>query len=428
MFTTILGTPLELPCGATLTNRLCKAALTEGLADSMNRSTDSIERLYRRWSHGGAGLVITGNVQVDRSHLERPGNVVVDANGGVEELRAYAKGGTEAGNHLWMQINHPGRQTPKALNERPLAPSAIALNVPGGGFGVPRAATEVEILDLIRRFANVAAVARECGFTGVQIHAAHGYLISQFLSPIANCRRDAWGGSLANRARFLLEITHAIRGAVGPDFPIAVKLNSADFQQGGFSNEEAVQVAQWLSAAHVDLLELSGGSYEQLVMIGAGTEAAPASPLRESTRQREAYFLQYASMIKPAARMPVMVTGGFRTRRGMEEAIANGEADMIGLGRPLCVDPELPRRFLSGEVDHASTWEHRLKLEPTALGADVDPATHRQVETWGKQGWFCLQLIRIGHGLAPDLRMSVMEGFTGYQENEARMTAALEGR
>jgi hypothetical protein len=112
----------------------------------------------------------------------------------------------------------------------------------------------------------------------------------------------------------------------------------------------------------------------------------------------------------------------------MEEAIANGEADMIGLGRPLCVDPELPRRLLSGEVDHASTWERRLQLEPTALGADVDPATHRQVETWGKQGWFCLQLIRIGHGLAPDLRMSVMDGFTGYQENEARMTAALEGR
>ncbi len=422
----ILSTPLKLPCGVTLPNRLCKAALTEGLADSMNRATPFIERLYRRWSHGGAGLVITGNVQVDRSHLERPGNVAVDANGGMDELRAYARAGTEAGNHLWMQINHPGRQAPKALNAKPLAPSAVALNIAGEGFGVPRAASEAEIMDLIRRFAHVAAVARETGFTGVQIHGAHGYLISQFLSPIANRRCDAWGGSLANRARFLLQVAHAVRTAVGRDFPIAVKLNSADFQQGGFTNEEAMQVAQWLGDARIDLLELSGGSYEQLVMIGAGADTAP--PLKESTRKREAYFLEYASMIKPVANMPIMVTGGFRTKQGMEEAITSGAADVIGLGRPMCIDPELPCQILSGQTAHASTWEHQLTLAPEALGPNVDPLTHRQVETWGKQGWFCLQLIRIGHGLAPDLQMSVLEGFNRYQENEARSAAGLEGR
>jgi 2,4-dienoyl-CoA reductase-like NADH-dependent reductase (Old Yellow Enzyme family) len=425
---TPLSAPLRLPCGASLSNRLCKAALTEGLADSLNRATPQLEHLYRRWSQGGAGLIITGNVQIDRSHLERPGNVVIDGNGGIDELRVYAKAGTDAGNHLWMQINHPGRQTPKALNANPLAPSAIALRLAGEGFGAPRAATEAEILNLIRRFAHVASVARETGFTGVQIHAAHGYLISQFLSPIANCRSDAWGGGLANRARFLLETIAAVRNAVGLDFPVAVKLNSADFQHNGFSNQEAVQVAQWLGDAGIDLLELSGGSYEQLVMIGAGDEAASPPPLQQSTRRREAYFLEYASLIKPVSPMPVMVTGGFRTKQGMEDAIRSGGTDLVGLGRPMCIDPELPGRLLSGTADTASTWEHRLALAADALGPNMDPAMHRQVETWGKQGWFCLQLIRIGRGLEPDLQMTVLDGFNGYLENEARATAALVAR
>jgi 2,4-dienoyl-CoA reductase-like NADH-dependent reductase (Old Yellow Enzyme family) len=233
--TLTLDSPLQLPCGAVLPNRLCKVALTEGLADPMNRATERLERLYRAWSLGGAGLIITGNVQIDRTHLERPGNVVIDDNGGFDRLRAYAAAGREGGNHLWMQINHPGRQTPKTMNASPIAPSAVALDLPGQAFGQPRAATEAEIIDLIRRFAHVATVARDAGFSGVQIHGAHGYLISQFLSPIANRRTDAWGGALENRARFLMEVIGAVRHAVGIDFPIAVKLNSADFQKGGFS-------------------------------------------------------------------------------------------------------------------------------------------------------------------------------------------------
>ncbi|MDP9084451.1 MAG: NADH:flavin oxidoreductase/NADH oxidase family protein [Pseudomonadota bacterium] len=421
-----IDSPIELPCGARLANRLCKAALTEGLADPMNRATRQLEHLYRRWSEGGAGLVITGNVQIDRTHLERPGNVVIDNNGGLDRLRAYAKAGTSAGNHLWMQINHPGRQTPKSLNANPLAPSAVSLQIPGDGFGEPRGASEAEILDLIRRFASVAAVARDSGFTGVQIHAAHGYLISQFLSPVANRRSDEWGGSLENRARFLLQITRAIRAAVGADFPIGVKLNSADFQAGGFSNEDAQRVVKWLGAEKIDLLELSGGTYEQLVMIGAGSEPVPAARVRDSTRRREAYFLEYASLIKPVANMPVMVTGGFRTKSGMEEALADGSADLIGLGRPMCIDPELPRRLLAGEVDRGTTWEHRLALAPDALGKDVAPALHRQIETWGKQGWFCLQLIRLGNGSTPDLDMSVLDAFDGYMRNEAQTAARLQ--
>lgn len=419
-----IGAPIELPCGARLANRLCKAALTEGLADPMNRATHQLAHLYGRWSRGGAGLIITGNVQVDRTHLERPGNVAVDGNGGLEGLEAYAKAGTQGGNHLWMQINHPGRQCPETLNPHPIAPSAVTLDMLGGGFGEPRAATQEQIADLMRRFAHVASVAQATGFTGVQVHAAHGYLISQFLSPIANRRTDEWGGSLENRARFLLGVVREVRKAVGPKFPISVKLNSADFQAGGFSNEDAQQVVKWLGVEKIDLLELSGGTYEQLVMIGSGSDAAEA--MKESTRRREAYFLKYASLIKPVATMPVMVTGGFRTRAGMQDALAEGSVDLIGLGRPMCVDPEFPGKLLRGEVDHSPTWEHQLSLPAGVLGTDTPPAVHKQVETWGKQGWFCLQLIRLGNGLAPDLSMSVLDAFNGYASNEATTTARLQ--
>jgi len=420
-----LDTPLDLPCGQRIANRLCKAALTEGLADPYNRATERHDHLYRLWSQGGAGLIITGNVQVDRTHLERPGNVVIDENGGIARLRAYAAAGTSAGNHLWMQINHPGRQTPEALNPNPLAPSAVQLEVPGGGFGMPRAATEAEIRDIIRRFAHVAAVARDSGFTGVQVHAAHGYLISQFLSPIANRRSDPWGGSLENRARFLLEVVGAVRSAVGADFPVAVKLNSADFQAGGFTTAEARQVVKWLGEAGIDLLELSGGTYEQLVMIGAGTAPASEAPIRESTRRREAYFLDSAALLRPVATMPFMVTGGFRTAEGMRAALSAGSTDLIGLGRPMCVEPDLPGRLLSGQAVRGPAWEHLLRLEPTALDPLTDPDLARQIETWGKQGWFCLQLLRLGAGLAPDLDMSVFEAFNAYMENEAGTAARL---
>lgn len=404
---------LLLPCGALIPNRLCKAALTEGLADPMNRATPELERLYRAWSEGGAGLVITGNVQVDRRYLERPGNVVIDRNGGIDALRRYAQAGTVAGNHLWMQINHPGRQTPRHVCAQPVAPSAIALKVGGDHYVPPRAMTGHEIEDAIARFANVSALARATGFTGIQIHAAHGYLISQFLSPLANQRTDEWGGSLANRARFLREVVRACRAAAGEDFPVGVKLNSSDFQLGGFSHEECLQVVRWLGEEGVDLLELSGGNYEQPSMMGVrGTagEAAMARPVAESTRLREAYFLEYARAVRAVATMPIMITGGLRTRAVMNEILAAGEADMIGLGRPVCVDVDLPRQLLSGLTEEARSYER-----------DIDPPK-------AGLGWFCLQIMKIGRGQPPDRELSGTQAIRDYVANEQQAAAALSGR
>ncbi|MEQ8282549.1 MAG: NADH:flavin oxidoreductase/NADH oxidase family protein [Parvibaculum sp.] len=429
---TSISSPLTLPCGGTLKNRLAKGAMTEGLGDPYNRATEAHVRLYRRWAAGGAGMLLTGNVQVDRRYMERPGNVAIDgpqSNEAIAALRDYAKAGTENDTHLWMQISHAGRQTPASVNKEPVAPSPKPLEMPGAQFGNPRAMTGAEIEDTIRRFAHAATVARDTGFTGVQIHGAHGYLISEFLSPDVNSRTDEWGGSLENRARLLLEIVRAVRKAVGPDFPVSVKLNSADFQRGGFSHEDAIRVATWLDAEGLDLLEISGGTYEQPRLVGLDDltlHPEKSEPRRESTIAREAYFLEYAKDIRAAVKMPLMVTGGFRTAAGMNAALASGTMDVVGLARPLCVDPAIPAKLLSGTAHETPAYEKTLRIGPGILGPHSRINLVKALNGWGQQGWFCLQLLRMGAGQDPDPRMGVFSAFRNYARNEAGAAAALQ--
>lgn len=406
---------LTLPCGAVLPNRFAKAAMTEGLADPQGRATPELERLYGLWADGGSGLLISGNVQIDRDHLERPGNVIIQGpqdEAAMAGLRAMASAGTRAGGHIWMQISHAGRQTQVTVNPHPKAPSAIAVGLPGKQFGLPEALTEPEILDLVERFGHAAEVAQATGFTGVQIHAAHGYLLSQFLSPRANLRSDQWGGSLENRARMLLAVVARVRAGVGPAFPIGVKLNSADFQKGGFAFEESMVVARWLQDAGVDLLEISGGSYEQPAMMDiSGMEAPDAPPMAASTPSastaaREAYFVDFAKTMRAALTMPLMVTGGFRTRRAMNTALETGGADIIGLGRPLCVDTAGPAKLLAG-ADELDRWENRLKLLPPWLSFLGGLKMMRAVEGFAVTYWYYAQIDSIARtgkaniGIAP---------------------------
>ena len=429
---TSISSPLTLPCGGTLKNRLAKGAMTEGLGDPYNRATEAHVLLYRRWAAGGAGMLLTGNVQVDRRYMERPGNVAIDgpqSNEAIAALRDYAKAGTENDTHLWMQISHAGRQTPASVNKEPVAPSPKPLEMPGAQFGNPRAMTGAEIEDTIRRFAHAATVARDTGFTGVQIHGAHGYLISEFLSPDVNSRTDEWGGSLENRARLLLEIVRAVRKAVGPDFPVSVKLNSADFQRGGFSHEDAIRVATWLDAEGLDLLEISGGTYEQPRLVGLDDltlHPEKSEPRRESTIAREAYFLEYAKDIRAAVKMSLMVTGGFRTAAGMNAALASGTMDVVGLARPLCVDPAIPAKLLSGTAHETPAYEKTLRIGPGILGPHSRINLVKALNGWGQQGWFCLQLLRMGAGQDPDPRMGVFSAFRNYARNEAGAAAALQ--
>jgi len=430
-----LSTPLPLPCGAILPNRLAKAAMTEGLADPWLRATPAHERLYRTWSEGGAGLLLTGNLQVDRFDLERPANVAIDRSEprtfdpeSRRRLSAWARAGTVAGNHLWVQLSHGGRQSPRYVTGRPLGPSAVQLDLLGN-YARPRALTEAEILELIERFAHAAAVVRDAGFTGVQVHGAHGYLISSFLSPVTNLRTDAWGGSLENRARFLLEVVRAVRKSVGRDFPVAVKLNSDDFRKGGFSHDECLQVVEWLNAESIDLLELSGGTYEQPRLIGFEGRSEDAVPVRASTRAREAYFLEYAPAIRRVAHMPLMVTGGFRSRAGISAALGDsagtGDCDVVGLGRPLLTDPAFPRRLLAGEVDGIASEDQRLRLRQRGWLAPESPwLAARALNAFAAQAWYYCQVFRIAEHGVPQADLGVGAALREYVASELRAAYA----
>ncbi|RIA31718.1 2,4-dienoyl-CoA reductase-like NADH-dependent reductase (Old Yellow Enzyme family) [Ectopseudomonas oleovorans] len=333
--------PLALPNGSTLPNRLAKAAMEENMADADHAPSTQLIRLYQAWAEGGAGLLISGNVMVDSRAMTGPGGVVLEDDTHLARFERWARVGRAKGAQFWLQINHPGRQMQVNLGQPTWAPSAVALELGNLSkrFATPQEMTPAVIQEVIERFARTARLAEQAGFTGVEIHAAHGYLLSQFLSPLSNQRSDQWGGSLENRARLLLEIVKAVRAVVAPDFAVAVKLNSADFQRGGFSAEDAQQVVRLLDGLGVDLVELSGGSYEAPAMQGQARDGR--------TLAREAYFLEFAREIRAAASMPIMVTGGIRRAPVAQEVLASG-IEMVGIGTALAIDPNLPRDWQLG--------------------------------------------------------------------------------
>lgn len=358
--------------------------MSEALGTTTHSPSESLVTLYKTWADGGAGLVMTGNVMIDQSALGEPKNVVVEDERDLKMLTKWAKAGTDNGTHLWMQLNHPGKQSPKMISTKPVAPSAVPLE---GGlkrfFNEPRALRFSEIEDLIVRFGEAARIAKKAGFTGVQIHAAHGYLFNQFLSPYHNQRTDEWGGTLANRMRFLEEAYNEIRKQVGVSFPIGIKLNSADFQKGGFTEEESMEVLQRMSEIGIDLIEISGGNYENPIMMGAA--------VKESTIKREAYFIDYAKNAQNLISTPIVVTGGFRSQEGMEQAVENGEIDMVGIARPFALVPDLANRIFNGTYKTVQT-------KPIKTGIKLIDKSASLLEI----GWYEQQLARMGNAKAPN--------------------------
>ncbi|MFC9356689.1 NADH:flavin oxidoreductase/NADH oxidase family protein [Rhodococcus sp. NPDC057014] len=333
-----LFSPIELRSGQVLGNRIAKAAMEEGLAGQAQLPDDRLINLYRRWGIGGAGLLITGNVMVHAEALTGPGGVVLDADTPLEPFEAWARAGQVSGAAMWMQISHPGRQVEAAMPGVVWGPSDVAVDVGRHSkrFGRPVAMTAEQIGDTITRFATTAHRAEQAGFDGVEVHAAHGYLLSQFLSPLVNTRTDEWGGSLENRARLLLEVVRGIRNVVSPTFAVAVKLNSADFQRGGFDADDARRVIAMLEPLGVDLVEISGGSYESPAMSGR--------PADGRTAAREAYFLDLAAELAATSAVPLMLTGGISRRDTAERVLASNVA-VIGMGTALAVTPDLPHRW-----------------------------------------------------------------------------------
>ncbi len=333
---------ITLPNGVSIPNRIAKAAMEENMADERMGPSKALIQLYQAWADGGAGLLISGNVMVDRRAMTGPGGVVLEDDHQLDKFKRWAAIGRSRGAQFWMQINHPGRQMQNNLGQETWAPSAVSLDMGGFSkrFDTPKAMSEGKIADVIKRFIRTAKLAEESGFSGVQIHAAHGYLLSQFLSPLTNHRQDQWGGSLENRARVLIEVVKGVRRAVSPEFAVSVKLNSADFQRGGFSPEDAREVVAMLNHLSVDLVELSGGSYEAPAMHGRTRD--------ERTLAREAYFLEFAKDIQATASMPIMVTGGIR-RVQVAETVVNSGVDMVGIATALAIDPNLPIDWQKGK-------------------------------------------------------------------------------
>jgi 2,4-dienoyl-CoA reductase-like NADH-dependent reductase (Old Yellow Enzyme family) len=337
-----LFSPLVLRSGGTLRNRVAKAAMEEGMAGDSQLPDERLISLYRRWGEGGAGLLITGNVMVHAEAMTGPGGIVLDDRAPIDPFARWADAGKAGGAAMWMQISHPGRQVLAQMPGVTWAPSAVAMELGKHSkrFARPVAMTAAQIEETVERFATSARRAQEAGFDGVEIHAAHGYLISQFLSPLANKREDEWGGPLENRARLLLDVVRAIRSTVPSSFAVAVKLNSADFQRGGFDADDAGRVIAMLEPLGVDLVELSGGSYESPAMSGR--------PADTRTVAREAYFLDLAADLAEASHLPLMLTGGITRRETAEAALAGGVA-LVGMGTAIAVTPDLPRRWQAGD-------------------------------------------------------------------------------
>ena len=360
----LLFTPITLPNGTTIKNRFFKSAMSEGMGTREFQPKKNIATLYKRWAEGGTGLIITGNIMVDPKRTAEPGNIVFDKNSNMEILKNWANQGQQHGAKVMVQLNHPGKQAPKTVSKQTVAPSAVPL---GNGlnklFSTPRALTTSEVEELVQKFVTSAKVAKEAGFSGVQIHAAHGYLISQFLSPHDNRRTDKYGGSLENRMRFLKEIYLGMREELGKDFPIGIKINSTDFKEDGLTEEDSLKTIIELANLGLDFVEISGGTYERPAMMGATSK---------STNQ--VFFAEYSKKLKQKIEIPVVVTGGIRSINAMNTLLNDNTTDFIGIARPLTIDPNIFNKIKQGtytivETTRVSTGVKKLdKIFGSLLG------------------------------------------------------------
>ena len=349
MSTQKVASVFKLPNGVVVRNRFGKGAMTECMADpATNLPNKRHFNLYKAWAEGGLGINITGNVQVDRRYMEAPRNVALEKDTDLEPFKQWAKESGVDGALLIMQISHAGRQCPVSVCTQPVCPSEVQLYMPGMPSFVaetltrkPRALTAEDIDDVIERFVATAVNAEKAGFDGVQVHSAHGYLLSSFLSPHTNRRTDAYGGSIENRRRLLHTIIERIRAVVQPRFCVMIKLNSADFQRGGFTEEESLELLKSLEGKGVDTIEISGGTYEKMEAM---------QNVKKSTQEREAFFLEFAKKARKVTTIPLMLTGGFSTLKTMESAL-EGDVDFIGIARPVCTDANGPNRLMKGEID-----------------------------------------------------------------------------
>jgi 2,4-dienoyl-CoA reductase-like NADH-dependent reductase (Old Yellow Enzyme family) len=373
---------INLPNGIVLKNRIVKSAMSETLADKNNQPTSALVKLYRRWAEGGTSMLISGNVMIERTQLGEPGNVVIDRKTNKTMLRQWSQAGTENNTKFLLQINHPGKQAPKSMSVEPVAPSAVALSEELSAlFNTPRELKTYEVKELINKFVDAGKIAEETGFSGVEIHAAHGYLINQFLSPADNFRNDAYGGSLENRMRFLVEVFQGLRKNTSSQFIIGLKLNSSDFKKEGFSEEDSMKVIIKMAEMGIDFIEISGGNYEKSKVTDV---------------DKGIFFLDFAKRAQNSVDVPIILTGGITTSQAMEDVVSKEGVYMVGLARSLVMNPDIPNQIKKNEYTS-------VKLPRLSTGI---PKLDRKVGGAVGLAYYEQQMERIAKGKKPKFTTS----------------------
>ena len=381
----VLQQPLELPCGATLKNRLAKSAMSDSLGDGEGDPTEAQIRLYERWAQGGAALSVIGEVQCGPHYPEKPGNLVLGPKSNQQALQQLSSRGVIEGAHLWPQLGHAGALSHLPIS-KPKGPSALDID------GLQCAGmTMEEIQDLPDMYAKAAKHAKTTGFNGVLVHAGHGFLFSQFLSPLFNHRSDGYGGSIEARSRIIIEVIAAIRRTVGPEFPIGIKINSTDKLQGGLTENDALEVVRLLDKTSIDIIDISGGTY---------FPGAPASS--EGSSDGGPYFIDFARRAKAVTRIPLMLTGGFETRDQAIAAVQTGTADMVSLARAMVLNPQLPQ-----------TWF-------TANGGDPEFPRFDSPPRGGVTAWYSMRLTALGEDSEQTFDLDPRSAIDIYEQRDAQ--------
>lgn len=380
----LLERPLELPCGVQLKNRLIKSAMSDSLGDGEGNTTEAQMRLYERWALGGVALSLIGEVQTSPHYPEKPGNLVLGPDADLSAVKALAKRGSANGAHIWPQLGHAGALAHGPISN-PKGPSPLDVE----GLRCDGMSLQ-EITELPKSYAQAAILAQKAVFGGVQIHAGHGFLLSQFVSPLFNHRTDAYGGAVEGRFRIIREVIDAVRQAVGASFPIGIKINSTDKLQGGLTPEDAIEVVRLLDKTSIDIIDVSGGTY----FPGATSSSDGAS-------SSGPYFIDFAKRAKELTSIPIMLTGGFETREQAENALADGSADAISLARALALNPSLP-----------NTWMSEKGGDPKFPMFDAPPRG-------GVTAWYSMRLTALGENNEKYFDLNPAQALEAYDVRDA---------
>lgn len=401
---TPLAEPVTLRSGAVLRSRICKAATAEGLADHQSNPGPAMIELYRRWGAGGAGLIISGNMHVDRRYRERTTSPAIDRQSDHIALRALATAAQQNGAAVWAQLNHAGRQCPASVSHAPVGPVATRAPLRFSGYSACRALELREMSGVVAAFADAASIACEAGFDGVQIHAAHGYLLSSFLSPHVNLRTDRYGGNPLGRARLLLEVVAAVRSALPRGKALSVKLNATDFERGGIEMDDSARIVAWCAEHGADHIELSGGSYRRLYV----PEYRPNISEKSAGDRDGAYVREAAMMMAASISVPIMITGGVRDRAIMEALLGEG-VTAIGLARPFCVAPDAAAKLLDGTLVDLSSLPTPPQYAPWPFSDRSWSRSIRRLNAFAAQAWYSEQIHQMAHGQEIDCALSSRE-------------------